>query len=60
MYMVETRFNVVRALIKAIDNGNIKAIELGLNYFLGWKVNKNDDHRKDRIQLCYNLKGKQK
>lgn len=53
-YMAQTRFKVVNALLTAIDNGNIKAIELGLSYFCGWQ-NKNDLKDDHKIEIKYNI-----
>lgn len=53
-YMVHTRFNVVRSLIKSIESGNIKAIELGLSYFCGWQ-NKTSQENTGKIEVKYNI-----
>lgn len=55
-YMVETRFNIVRALIRSAESGNIKAIELALGYFLGWRNQpEKEEANRDGVRLTYNV-----
>ncbi len=52
-YMVQTRFNVVRALLKTAEGGNVKAIELALGYFLKWQ-NKFEGQAEGKIEVSFN------
>jgi len=56
MYMVECRFNVVRALIKTAEAGNVKAIELALAYLFKW-TSKDKEETKRNIYIKYNIVG---
>lgn len=51
-YMVETRFNIIRALLKSAEGGNVKAIELSLNYFLKWH-NKMENESSGKIEINF-------
>jgi Mg2+ and Co2+ transporter CorA len=53
-YMVHTRFNVVRALLRAAEGGNVKAIELALSYFCKWQ-NKIEQETTGKIDIQYNV-----
>ncbi len=53
-YMVECRFNVVRALIKTAEAGNVRAIELALGYLFNWS-SKDKEETKKNIYIKYNI-----
>jgi hypothetical protein len=53
-YMVECRFNVVRALIKTAEAGNVRAIELALGYLFNWS-SKDKEEAKRNINIKYNI-----
>jgi hypothetical protein len=53
-HMVHTRFNIIRALLKTAEAGNVKAIELALGYFLKWQ-NKFEVKSDGKIDIKYNI-----
>lgn len=53
-YMVHTRFNIIRALLKTAEAGNVKAIELALGYFLKWH-NKFENETTGKIEVNYKV-----